>query len=467
MIMRTANRARLDAMGLKLLVIGARDFLLDQKIPFPERAERLKHVCAQSSTLKIMQRRLADAIRVLHQRGLLEDVPDWVCRIPGVDNVKELQAFYRAMDAVVLSLFVDIFGHHWIAHRESTRDAWLPLPVVDESYSVPLLANLMFVPRTDFFSARLWPLLAHEVAHLKLEILFGARKGILPRTPPTRTSRVTSTDSELRLLSIDPIDKIDIVDTFNLLARTIDEDVHRKDQSSRTVKRYSWYSQTIEFICDAIAVHVMGPSILFGLFTVDPLGLAPSNEFAGKNNTTRARHAPMPVRIQVVNHILSSLRGMDDALLMCRLNLYERYAASISVGPAANMIHLWHKQVPTIAALASAIAKLVLPPSTVPFNMAHWQIANAWYKDLLSMPKDELSPRILLNVPWIKRLMMEEKTSSAVMRYGLEEQQARDLAYNIDQPLAGFFGGTSILLHDYLRKTWASITGAVVTGVEN
>lgn len=254
---------------LELVVAEVRERCTDQNNDHDALGIQHGRMLVKSATeLQQMARQLCDCTRVMQQRSYLEDIPNWVTRHQSVDNPKESQAFFRALEGFVVSLFLDIFGRTWVETKERQREPWLPLAIVDEEYSVPTLAHVVNVPRVDLFSSRLWPMLAHEVAHLKVVQLFGDVTGIV-YTHPKGEPLTAKVEQQLELLSIRPSDFRDIRGCFEQLANAVDADAMSAILGQQQVRDLWWYSHSIEFLCDAVSAYVMGPATLLSLLTVN------------------------------------------------------------------------------------------------------------------------------------------------------------------------------------------------------
>lgn len=253
------------------------------------------------------------------------------------DNQQDLAGrgmLFRAADAVTLDYWDQIYGREWIKKQA----AWPPLTLFtgQRSYAVNIRHQVVYIPIPDLYRTRMWPALAHEIAHGKVDSLFRvdhAETSVLGRF--VQKTGAAYEPSDLKLTNPDRLRALvrdGSVQTVRRMvqhySREVDkiEEIHKRILKGKVPddSRAIASQQFNELLADSIAVSIAGPAFLLAFLSLS-IGDV-STLFAYQENKDEARvdeyarewaakmdHPPEIVRIRSIARTLQAI-GTDTLL---------------------------------------------------------------------------------------------------------------------------------------------------------
>lgn len=465
MMKRALDEAQIIADKLSLRAEGTLELLLHAS---NERSmHHLEILARKHKTVTSLAARLSAYREVVHQRATLADTWDWTINSEQTNELIELQDFYTAIDAVILDFLEQINGGAWIEHQERHARPWLPLVVLGHDYAIRPDTLVTFVPRADLFRARMWPALAHELAHLKVTRLFGEKGLFFPHehiaSPYPGGKKMLNKVAkdhgpELQLLGIDPATD-NLEDVRNLLEdlATVVFEAHEETLVGELFKGMDkavwWPSQVSEFLCDAIGLHVTGPAGVLALMALQ-YPVPPEKPQTINYDLAARLHPPKLIRIWVMQEILIKRRGFQD--LMAETGVSDYIDSALDMAPVEwqKAIEIWSRRVSRIAGTAAELAEAILPPETRdnPIDFQSVQLLRLALEDGDSEVLESVTPCKIVNIPWLKRIIVKKLVVS-------ESDALRWVAFD---PVPRIFAAVVGQLNSYAANRWIQIRANTV-----
>lgn len=402
---------------------------------------------------------------IVNQRFPQEDTPDWHAFLDQQRDLRGCGMLHRAADAVTLDYWIQIYGERWVA----SKLAWPPLTLFTarRGYGVDVRNSVVFIPNTDLYRARLWPHLAHEIAHTKIDLLFSPsprHPGLCSQVAMLRNkSDIDSWPPHLRTLAIDLFgdNASAVVASVSVAYGELLEavrSVHRRilaDASQVSGVADADHRQVSELLADAVAVLAAGPPAIFAYLAVSVLDLVPidSGEKPDPNAAerlavdwaVRAAHPPDSVRVHLMAHVLDQ-QGLRSALpdrMLERYQLGYRYTFErAEYEPFAEALDTWEESRSSIYEASLKVASLLL--RGVAFSPSDLEMAEIGFATPPAQwPQRPFLPRHVMSMCWLKRLKAWERVRDA----GKTLAEDGLMAF-VQGPSAGLFGS---MVHRLVR----------------
>jgi hypothetical protein len=272
---------------------------------------------------------------------------------------------YNAVDALTFELVEKILGPSWI-----TDNSYTPISLFDSiGYAIDLYSNIISVPYYDSFRARFWPALAHEVAHILVNIL-AAQEG------PFRAAML---DGVSRLLEI--------------LEYRFDSPEGREIASL----------QLTELTCDVIAAYACPASVLSACAILSLPFEEEDAEGALKEAFKELSHPPSDVRIALMRKVLEKTGILEaDSNIVNFLDGVAAFMAGKNFSLLTPSSHEFINEYSEFAKNYSQEVVDLLPEVGVhAFKKDNWSVV----RDAFEHPSEtKLSPIELICLDWIKRM---------------------------------------------------------------
>jgi len=284
---------------------------------------------------------------------------------------------YNAVDALSFELVKRILGSTWI-----TKERYAPISLFDErGYEINIYSNVISVPYYDSFRARFWPALAHEVAHIQVDLL-------------------TEQDTRVKRLMIDK------------MARLL-EILHYEFEDLEG--RFLASIQLIELTCDVIAVYICP---VFFLSFANILSFPFEEEEANGaliEVFREAHHPPSDSRITLMREVLEQT-GILEADKQVEnyadsvISFFSRKNLALLSDSSFEFVQLYNEFAKTYS---QEIIPLLSQAGLRPFDGNEWNIV---FGTFTNPDENQLSPIQLICLDWIKRIQMTKNDGYLAMR---------------------------------------------------
>lgn len=410
--------------------------------------------------------RLEDSVAtykdLIVQRATLDQAPDWLHTSLHLDELQQLQDVYCAIDGAILGYYLAIFGQRWIQDQESFRRPWLPIcRVGGGAYRIRLsIAPVTEIPRTDLLTSRRWPLLAHELAHAKIAVLF--RKGgiLWAATKPGGDQGRRQWLGDVIDRWRDAISALGMTPTVDSLL-TLSADWNRWVYAVASVLGdgcgehpldreigYAALAQAQEILADAIALRVAGPAYLcaFGAFVIFDIsrleGQSGQDERQQLLEVLTWRHPPSAVRVLLMLQLLDRW-GLGEARERFGVHEYVEWVrrGSHRYRGLERAIQVWEESIEGLAPGLNSLTDKLIGGNEWRCDVAHIGQVSECLRNRGGMGSP-YGPGVVLNTGWLKHLEICD----------IGQTVGGAVALDTAQPLPTLFPWVVGLLGKYLRE---------------
>lgn len=468
--------------ALQLLNIKLRDIAAETT---PEDAETelelASYIAKLEADLTLYEVHYAALADILAQRMANHDGPDWDKLAQHTHDFSDLDILFRAADAVVLGFFIDVFGVKWVtdqvADGRSEPLKWFPLALFSsrEGYKISPATLIATLPQHDLYRTRMWPSLAHEIGHAKVLALFGLHSGWrgylwFRGSESLHQEQTWSPERAAALARLfpNPADRTpaaleSILKLYTHRVGEIHEIHHCLGVASPPPGDANYAPSAVvlghhhELLADAIAVHVGGPAALLSLLAQigwdawivrsgDPDSLA--RWAAG------GTHPPAWVRIRFMLDLLTSRRAIDQSLVDLAIAPYTKHLLQHHNAQERAALEAWERRMSSLVHGYAALTEKIV--ACAPFDASWLRVAEGMFASFSDDVAYEWSPRLTLNVGWIKRVRVHSEVRMAADR-GLPRDRAMRSAGG---PAPGMFPVLSRRLASWAQETLDQLTAA-------
>jgi len=285
-------------------------------------------------------------------------------------NLFEISTFnkvYTCADCVLTDFFVKIMGTEWVRNKKC-----FPVTFFGEDYQIGRVNYITQIPLADSYRCRFWPILAHEVSHIKIFELIDSENAIF-----------------LDLL-------YDMRDELKRWPVSISSIVVTK--------------QIIELLCDLIATYISGPAYLNAsaerLRPEIPIKLHDDTLIFGKHDALvnaiqrYYTHPPNDLRIHAMLRMVVDYLKIEDGWVQSLGDYVKLKNSELSENNrSGTFLYFYESCVDSFFDEIYSFLNSIIPESFT-LNSSKWKQIKANYYNKNFENSD---PTELLNIIWLDR----------------------------------------------------------------
>jgi hypothetical protein len=437
------SAAQAELRDLRRTMRGIAVFARRSEATRHDRFIRYEELARSREQFARLELELASISTCLWQRHLLSEQSNLLfARASGYTDSPRL---FSAVDATVSCLMREIFGTSFLARCHRRTSYWMPLTLLGRDYSISSDIGVAYIPKADLHRSRMWPLFAHELAHLRLRQL----------SEPLTVWCVEESLQEIRLAETLYARLSEDLTLLEDLIRTIISkcavDVLRLVPSghSYTPARSVVLSQAEELICDAVATYVCGPAMLLAFGSHVSIAL-PTQADTLSQLVTRHSHPLSIVRMRLMRDQLHNNgfgEWLDDNGL--DKNFWLQRDTAKTFPPYHQCLLAWTTKSSELVECLQRIAAKMVEGRTTAFGRS--DLGKAESKNITSDREATIS-HVLMRA-WTKRLAVAHTIAKADAAFAGTVPMAvesHDLPIN---PIFYAIAQAAELRHEWLQTT--------------